>query len=59
MWAIARKAKTSTGIEYISKKSNYEYTEMLSEARIFTNEYFAYQTLKNIEDPEFQIIKIR
>ena len=38
MWVIARKADTSTGVEYIKQYSPEEVDEMFSKAQIYHSE---------------------
>ena len=38
MWVIARKADTSTGVEYIKKYMSDKVTELFSEAQIYISE---------------------
>lgn len=58
MYVIARKAETSTGVEYIKKYTKDETTWSLSEAQIYHDEEYADMKCAEL-DGGFKVIKIQ
>ena len=58
MYVIARKAKTSTGVEYTKAFEPDKTTEMLSEAHMYYSEIFAQGVCAKLGN-DFKVIKIK